>query len=305
MRQKRWIVVISLFYYISSFLHASEVPATPILNFRDSLLVEISGNNQKIIIHSIKKQQTLYSIAKFYGISYDEIVRINPKYKNANAQLGDKVKIPVPGRAIMKRMRKDFVRWKYAPVYYTAKEGETLFTIAKVYFKTPVDTLLKRNNLPKGSTTLHKGQLLQVGWFSTKGVDPSLVADTKADNEAENIKDSEMNLVKDAHPDSIFQKKFELLSKVTPPIAQQGAAIWQFNAKGSVENDFFILHSTAKKNSIIELTNPINRKKVYAKVVGKVPEGYQADIIAIVSKGVVKELGMRDPKFFVRLRYFN
>lgn len=84
---------------------------------------------------------TLYGIANKYGVSVDEIKRIN-NLSNNNLSIGQIIRIPYLDTKI-----------------YTVVSGDTLYSIAKKYGLS-VDELKKLNNLT--SNTLSVGQILNV-----------------------------------------------------------------------------------------------------------------------------------------------
>ena len=56
----------------------------------------------------------------------------------------------------------------YIPIFYIVKKGDTMYRIAKVYFRIPINEMLTRNNLE--SVELKIGQLLHVGWININGI---------------------------------------------------------------------------------------------------------------------------------------
>ena len=50
----------------------------------------------------------------------------------------------------------------------------------------------------------------------------------------------------------------------------------------------------------------MNNRKVYAKVIGRIPENvYGSDVVVVISSKVANFLGAKDPRFFVRVRYLK
>lgn len=82
-------------------------------------------------IHTVLKGETLYSISHIYGVSVDDIVKINPNCKE-KLPIGYELRIPVKNDKV-----NDYI-------FYTIKQGDTLFRIAQDHNIT-VDELLKHN----------------------------------------------------------------------------------------------------------------------------------------------------------------
>ena len=91
------------------------------------------------VYYKVKSGDTLYSIAKKYGISVDKLKSINNKTSNM---------ITVGELLIIDEVNK-----------ITVNKGDTLYSIAKKY-NTIVDELKKLNNLT--SNTLSIGQTLKI-----------------------------------------------------------------------------------------------------------------------------------------------
>ena len=65
------------------------------------------------------------------------------------------------------------------------------------------------------------------------------------------------------------------------------------------------MHKYAPIGSIVQVTNPMKRRTVYAKVIAKTPASYDANVEIVVSPRVGKMLGARDKKFYVKTRYLR
>ena len=61
------------FFIFASFQGDSLHYLTP----QDSVLLTVDESNQKIIIHRLEKKQTMYSLAKFYGLELIELMYFN------------------------------------------------------------------------------------------------------------------------------------------------------------------------------------------------------------------------------------
>ena len=111
------------------------------------------------ISYIVKKGDSLYSIAKKYGISVDTIIKDNA-LNNNNLVIGQELKIRVPSDEVMECFGVDYVPPSVSnTTTYTVSKGDNLYSIAKK-FNTSVDNLIKINNLK--SNTLSIGQKLNV-----------------------------------------------------------------------------------------------------------------------------------------------
>ena len=149
------------------------------------------------------------------------------------------------------------------------------------------DTILARN--PFLNDGLKPGQLIHVGWLSIHGIPDSLRRRRR-------------------HP--LWQESYELRDRFLaeamsrPVSTQKGAAYW--NRDSDNFRSLFALHDAAPRGSIIAITNPMTRRQVFVKVIGKVPESpFFDNVIVVVSPAVAKMLGAIDPRFFVEVEFFK
>ena len=96
-----------------------------------------NGGNYSSYI--VKRGDSLYSIAKSYGVGVNELISFN-SLKSNNLSIGQVLKIP-------------------NSTLYTVQRGDSLYSIAK-RFNTTVDSIKKNNNLISNVLTI--GQLLKI-----------------------------------------------------------------------------------------------------------------------------------------------
>ena len=92
--------------------------------------------------YKVKSGDTLYSIAKKYNISVDELKELN-NLKNNNITVSQvlKIKSNIPSEEVTEKN------------YYIVKSGDTLYSIAKKY-NTTVDEIKKLNNLKSNNLSI-------------------------------------------------------------------------------------------------------------------------------------------------------
>ena len=113
----------------------------------DSLVEECFGeeyvpNNNTFSNYSVKRGDTLYSIARLYNTTVDYLIRLNNLTSNS-LNIGQILRVPV--------MNND--------VLYTVVRGDSLYSIARM-FNTTVDNIKKKNGLI--GNTLSIGQVLKI-----------------------------------------------------------------------------------------------------------------------------------------------
>ncbi|MFA6504600.1 MAG: M23 family metallopeptidase [Treponemataceae bacterium] len=124
-------------------------------------------------IHVLKRGETLYSLARSYGVPYSSLLRLN-KINDANKlKAGQKILIPVGSSSFVPSVSNSEPASKH-----TVGKGETLFGIAKRYDLT-VSELRTLNNL-KDKSVLFQGDVLVLSRTAksttTKVVDTPVVS---------------------------------------------------------------------------------------------------------------------------------
>ncbi len=109
-----------------------------------------------VIRHVVKKGDSVYSIAKMYGVPIDVIYLYNPSSKSI-LRRGDVITIP---------QESDSINDGSKFLYYTVKEGDTLADIASFY-NTSVEQLL-RDNMGVSENNFASGDILRVSVNSNK-----------------------------------------------------------------------------------------------------------------------------------------
>ena len=253
------------------------------LSSADTVLLTVDGD-KKTIHHYVKPKQTLFSLARFYGLSLQELYELHPEFQTDPVlKAGALIAIPIPNRAIRRYKGKNFDPAKFAPICYVVQNGDNLFQISKRYFSMPVDTIMKRNRLK--SQNLQPGQILHVGWMGTDGVQAgwrTSMAPTAL---------------------STHKARYEAEKKNHKEVQSQGVCFWQrdSNEKG----DLYALHREAAIGTVMGVMNPMTRKTVYAKVIGRIPYGYESNVEVVLSPAAARQIGARDPRFFVKVNFLK
>jgi LysM repeat protein len=277
------ITLLLLFFLVQ---HASaQDSAEPLwlLNSRDSLLLRVE-EGRKFVLHPVKAKQTLFSIARYYNLSLEDLIEHNTTLKTEpSLRIGSRLKIPIPNKAIRRYKGKGFKAAEYTSIYYVVQQGDNLFQISKRFFDMPVDSVAKRNKVKNNN--IKPGQRLHVGWMGIEGVH----ADWRAAKPA-----AEVNELKD---------RYTAEKKGRKEIDTQGVCFWQKDSKE--KGDLYALHRDAAIGTIISVTNPMSRRTVFAKVISRIPDGYERNIEVILSPEAARKIGALDPKFFVKVKYLK
>lgn len=275
-----------LFIFVSicgfKALHA-QGPSIRYLSPKDSLFLTVE-QEQKVVHHLVKPKQTLFSLAKFYGLSLDELYRFNPDFQtNPALKAGTLVRIPVPNRAIKRYKTAGFLAANHTPIYYVVQPGDNFYQICKRYFKTPLDTVAVRNRLK--DVNIRPGQRLLVGWMGIEGIPP------------------EWRPVRKATPYDHLHRVYNETKAARRERQGQGICYWQSDSRE--HGEMYALHREAAIGTVMGITNPATGKVGYAKVIGRIPSNYQHHIEVIVPPALARYVGAKEAEFFVRVKFFR
>jgi murein DD-endopeptidase MepM/ murein hydrolase activator NlpD len=109
-------------------------------------------------IHTVKSGDTLYSLAKKYGVKQDDILKINNISDSSKIGIGQKLKIPNGTSVIQTTVSQTTAGT--TTINHKVAGGETFFGIAKKYNIT-VDQILAANNFSK-SYVLKLGTTIKI-----------------------------------------------------------------------------------------------------------------------------------------------
>ncbi len=285
--------ILSLLFFLIPIISLANV---------DSVGIEtIEG--KRYILHKVEKGEGLYGIARIYGTTPITLQQVN-NLSSTILDLGQIIKVPSkavittkpvvveheePKEQIIKNPKLDKTQY----VNHTVGKGETLYQIAKKY-GTTVTEIREINNI-KG-TSLSYLQKLKI---PKKGVvieNPELIEPTE--EEAKNVKVEVTKGTADAKVSTRDNKYLQ-----STEFSETGIAGW-INDKSINPKKSIALHKTAPIGTIIRVTNLMNNKSIYVKVIGTLPEtGDNENVIIVVSKAAVNLLGAVDQKFRVNLNY--
>lgn len=114
-------------------------------------------------LHKVKKRESLYAIAKLYGVEIMDIKKANPKIK-AKLRRGKTLKIPI--------LDTNFI-------YHKITKGQTIYSVAKLYNVTEEDIIVNNPNIKNG---LGEGNLLKIPKKNAQNSDNIIFEEDNKDN---------------------------------------------------------------------------------------------------------------------------
>ena len=111
-----------------------------------------SGGQDGVVVHVVQRGETLYSIARKYGTTYQAIVRANNIQNPSVIYVGQRIKVPTSGSS---SGGTSACRYRH-----TVQRGEWLWQIAREYGVSPY-TIMSANGLSLPSaSTIYAGMVL-------------------------------------------------------------------------------------------------------------------------------------------------
>ncbi|MBX9851602.1 MAG: LysM peptidoglycan-binding domain-containing protein [Cytophagaceae bacterium] len=303
---------------------------------KDSVGIE-KKDGKTFILHKIEAKETLYSLAKRYKVSVDEIKAANPEL-TADLKIGQSIFIPYKSSKT-----------------HTVAAKETLYSISKKY-GVSVDAIKAANpDASKGELSI--GQVLTIPgaetvvtdnntkplpathtveaketWYSIskkygmkaedlQKINPgvgdlkvgqviNISGENKTVNSTTVIDDPSKNTVEKpvevTKPAKVVTVKPENNLPVVSNLKKD--AYTKVNESGfvelyTIETEFhYALHKTAPVGTIIYLENPESGQKVYVRVMGKLTDA-PSGVIMRISKKAFDKLSKGEPKVKVSASY--
>lgn len=289
-------------HYIAGFIflivftfHTKTAEATPVFGI-DSIGIE-NNNGKQVIVHQLESKETYFSLSRKYGVSHREIIAFN---NNKSLKIGDIVKIPsnrpyqststsgassseessASGSTIPNQPSDSDIRYKVGA-------GETLYTIAK-RFQVSVAQIVAKNNLENGQS-IKAGQTILIPDGTEE---PEPVTETP---EPEPTGDPIIIPEKNT---SLPAQRYGLRQ-----VDERGVGVW-LEGLNSDSGNMLALHKTAPVGTVVKITNPMNQKITFAKIVGKYTENATThDAVIVISKATADLLGILDKRFLINISY--
>lgn len=296
--------------------------------------IEAQNNNDKTT-HVVSPGQTLFFISKMYGLSIDEIRKLNPQIQDDLIIRPDDVLNIAAPKAVKPSAEVGFET-------YTVQSKETLYSISKK-FNVTVDELIQMNNLQ--SPSINVGQVLKVKKINLnkeaiftpekieKKVETPKTEPVKTEVKTAPVQPEVKSVptqpeAKPAAPVTQPVKTGNEVSKpkVEHPIEKTDSQLLKllfdsYEAGGntlkkekgianfldqSSGNTYLALVNGVPEGEVIRVRNLMNNKVVYLKVLGSIPpKDAEKNIGLKISKAAAVELNVIEERFLAEWSWFE
>jgi LysM repeat protein len=289
---------------------------------RDSLGLK-QVNNKWYILHKVEKGTGLFSIARHYNVTVEDITTANPgsaKGIRTNQVLMIPYDKPVTVKSTV-TIQNPVPTTGNGRVahYYTVDSLPTLYRISLRY-KVSVEQLRKWNNLKDDH--ISKGQKVIVGY--TIGAGEKSTVENKPEESKTTVQTAVKSSVKPrGKQDAPIQTAS--VNKEPAIIDRTVKTSVSANSKGEKteikevqeavlattieDNDLsstknLALHRTAAPGTVIKVTNPMNNASVYVKVIGPLTaDNGDPKLVMKISRSTADKLGIKDEFFRLNTHY--
>lgn len=264
-------------------------------------------NGKGIILHKVDPKETWTGIARKYNVALRELMSENEGV--TDLKTGQIIIVPVTSSQLPQADEAENIT--SSPLFHTVQTKETLFSISKKFNITIAD-IKEWNNL--ATSQVNKGQKLIIGYKEKKAAkdEPTgMITDEKTfARQTESMASSQKE-------SPVLMKSGEVITadagntvpaspsprKPLKEMKETGQASW-ITGNEPDRNKYYALHRTASIGTIIKVTNRMNGKYVFVKVVGDLPEtGDNDNIIIKLSQAAAARLGVIDARFQAELSY--
>lgn len=225
--------------------------------------------------HVVAPRETLFAIARKYGLSVGELRTLNGISGN-HIETGQRLIVSASG-----------------PI---ASDPEQLSAVSNAS-KTP-----EASGSPGDSTEAGTGTLPEQ---EEAGKDSAEIASGPEKKEEKVYTGTPTPVMgtPDRMTEKAREKKNKDLPKLVREVKESGVAAWLTNSSLNQAKSV-ALHNSAPAGTIVKVTNPANRRSIMVKVVGNIPQNAETEnALIVISQSASQLLGIQNNRFRVNLSY--
>lgn len=236
-------------------------------------------------LHTVAEKQTLYSIARQYGVSVEDLRSWN--------DLG--VKSIQPGMKLQIRKSNtspgnpetSAAPQKSGEIFHIISEKETLFGISRLY-KVSVNDIIQWNDL--ASSSVREGQKLLIKKIGS------------SDPEETSVKSAKPEVIV-ADPKPVSRPAPQKIERVrTDEKNESGFAM--LSEKGGESRKYLGYHRTIPEGTVLRVRNKENKKEIFVRIAGKLSENDGPEVLIRISRAAWDKLGGSE-KFPAEIVFFD
>lgn len=262
--------------------------------------------------HVVAEKETLYSIARLYSLSVDDLRQMNKLTSDA-LSIGQELIVKRSKLAEQPVIKSNPPAAQSLKGVHTVASKETLFSISRQY-GVSIDQLKQWNNLSGNELSL--GQSLFVVAPENQGmkttsttITEQLPPKTTTTNPLQTVTPAEQPKETtpantNAQPVISAPVKISEAYKDGKEVREAGLAELIEGTQGN--RKYLALHRNAPIGTILKVKNQLNDREVFVRVIGQLPDtGGNDKLVIKISKSAYDRLSAIDPKFMVEVTWYK
>lgn len=254
---------------------------------------------KRCIVYKIEQGNTVSGLAQKYGTSLAAIKEVNPDTDLDKLNIGQILNIPRGNSS--QNTANNVVKTPSYPVYYTVKSGDTPGGIAQKH-GVPLQKLYTWNGFTQ-TPILQIGQKLIVGYSDGQG-NVSLNTNNNNNTTITPVNptfDNPNPQIKVVAQDETGKK--DVVNEVFVKPYQKKIETGKILVTDSLlkPDTFGAIHKDLKTGTIVTITNPVNKKSVYARIEANDPK--LTDYLLKVTPAIAEMLKSSEKEFNVEIKY--
>ncbi|HVB02968.1 MAG TPA: LysM peptidoglycan-binding domain-containing protein [Chitinophagaceae bacterium] len=289
------------------------------------------------LIHRVRKEENYYSLGRMFHIRPRWIAWANHLTFKFPLRTGMAIRIPLNGSNFKQTgFRRPLPG--FLPVYHRVLKGETLYHICLIYGRFPESSIRKWNNLHNDQ--VNEGSKLVVGWVHVSGKEAypdqhlssplvknsltdiirnpvfhqtafsrhsftvhhtDIIHQIRPQGPGEGPMEPRKAIPENSVYEGLFNKETQLVKNLN---TASGAAGWFKSDIPPGSKKYYALQDSVSRGTVIRVTNPVNGRYVYVKVLDSMPMTSDNENLLIrISDAARKDLGVTADQFFCELSY--
>lgn len=252
--------------------------------------VDFTKGNDIEYIFNVVKGSSVYGLAKVFDLDATKIYRYNGLAPGTSIEAGTILRVPLKRQQIVfspPAKRKSIV------LLYKVKPRETLYHISKRKMNIDTEVLKKMNGLVDNQ--LREGGEIILGWYVPESKEPVSQKNTipaKPEKKPEDVRPVKTNTDVKEEGENEEEEETVVLSRKR--------VIGYWDKTNETKKGLFVLSDLAKPGTKMELYYPMNRTRVTATVIGRIPPStYPEETEIFISPEVAQKLRIFDTRFSV------
>lgn len=279
------------------------------------------------VVHKVSPKETLYSIARDYNVSVDDIKKWNKMSMNL-LDIGQELVIYPAGEktdqpSVPERNSGEVVNVET----HVVQTGETLYSISRKYGAS-LENLRDWNSLQYNDISIGQELIVSKSTETKRAeieapAEPVLVATAgESPDSTESPKEQEPESIPNEQTASVSQDNSENEAVASndvvynmeekKPFERENTNFEEVEEDGLAElidgsgnnRKYLALHRTAPVGTIMRVRNEMNGQEVFVRIIGKLPDtGVNRNVLLKISKAAYEQLGAIDNRFRVKISF--